>query len=190
MAPTAKATKTKTTPDTEAATAAAPTAPAEAVEKKKRTVYGVGAKYVPTDGPFAGMEFHSRETYDLAIRSNYAEYEARVYIEGAILGGVPADPEIRANWLRSRMNMTEESLAISLARAARRSPRYADMPEGLSVTEILRRVEVDELDKLDALTTEMAAVKNLSQFKRDEQGRLYIEGRQLKAGFFVGAARA
>lgn len=76
-----------------------------------------------------------------------------------ICGGIPSDPNVAESWIKTRLGLegTDEALG-----------------EAVTKTMAERAIPADQA------AAEVAALKHLNGFKRDENG-LYIEGRQVKA---------
>lgn len=84
------------------------------------------------------------------------------------MGGVPHDPKLIENWLRSRAGVNDGELRALMIR-----------------TMVEMGIEVDQsmtLEDLEKASTKIAAMKETTGFKREADGQLYIESRQIKAG--------
>jgi hypothetical protein len=88
------------------------------------------------------------------------EYHGRIHLS-AIHGGTPTNPETARKWIISRVTDT-------------RSPSEVQALVARTMTEL--NVSLDAA--VDKAVGEMAG---MNIFKRDQNGQLYIEGRQLKA---------
>lgn len=76
-----------------------------------------------------------------------------------IAGGVPTDPNVARGWIATKLGITSETLLQQMVAEVM-------LERGISSEEAIK------------IANEM---KNLNGFKRDEDGGLYIEGRQLKS---------
>ena len=177
-------------------------------KQAKQTIYGVGDAYIPEHGPFAGKEFHSFETYKLAIRSNYAEYRLRVaigqrvehpdgttsFVPGIILGGTPVHPEVAAGHLRTVYDLDDQELAAHLHKHLGQSGFYKPLPPltpQTTAADIIKAATLDTLAKVPELAAAVGDLKHLSRFKVDPRDRrIFIEGRQIKASFREAANTA
>ena len=103
----------------------------------------------------------------------FAEYEDKAWpywFEGTIhvdviAGGIPTNPNVAEGWIRSKLESTDDEI--------RRMVAETMVARGLSA-------EGEVLDK-ESIIEQVAALKTLNGFKRDDDYGLYIEGRQLKA---------
>ncbi len=110
-------------------------------------------------------------------RNVFADYTDKVYkyrFAGEIhiqqlMGGTPSDPKVAEGWLKAKMGITKEDI---IARA---------------VAEVMAERSVDQETALQ----EIEKRRHLNGFRRDlEDGRLYIEGRHLKAAIKEAASVA
>lgn len=75
-----------------------------------------------------------------------------------IVGGVPSDPKVAEGWIKAKVKDTDDRIQEMIAQTI--------IDRGVTSEEAIRIVN---------------EMKNLNGFKRDENGFLYVEGRQLKA---------
>lgn len=85
----------------------------------------------------------------------------------SIAGGVPSDPAVAEAWIRSKVQGPDEQLKRMAA-------------EAVAARGITEEAAIEELNRL----------KHLNGFKRDADGGLFIEGRQVKAALKEGASVA
>lgn len=105
---------------------------------------------------------------DPAALNQWCLYGAEISFRGKVMGGVPKDPKIIESWLRSKAGITDtEELLQALRRTA--------LEMGLEVRPGMT------YQQLMDLTAKYAEKKQTQGFKRDAEGGLYIESRQLKA---------
>lgn len=99
--------------------------------------------------------------------SVFARYESKAFpftfhgtiVVARIAGGTPTDPKVAEGWLRTKLTDTRDDL----------------------IREAVAEVMVERGVDAEAAAEEVARNKHLNGFKRDAEGGLYIEGRQLKA---------
>lgn len=84
-------------------------------------------------------------------------YDATITVD-RLVGGIPTDPKVAEGWLRTKLGDKDDLIRDMVAK-----------------TMIERGIDADEA------ASEVDQLKHLNGFKRDEDGGLYIEGRQLKA---------
>lgn len=101
------------------------------------------------------------------MTSVFSKYAKEMYphrwlgtiVVGRIAGGVPTDPNVAEGWLRTKLGVDKDDLIRQM----------------VAETMVERGVTADEATEI------VNANKNLNGFKRDENGTLFYEGRQLKA---------
>lgn len=106
--------------------------------------------------------------------SVFADYRAEMFpyrfsgqlLVGTIAGGTPTDPNVAESWIRTKLGATDDLVRQMVAEAM-----------------------VDRGVTADEAAEQVAMIKHLNGFRRDEQG-LYIEGRQLKAALKEAASCA
>lgn len=95
-----------------------------------------------------------------------------------LAGGSPKDPKLVEGWLRKGMGITDrEELALRTRQHLREM--------GESLDEEMQKVVNDAsstMEDLIKVSEKIAGEIQTQGFKRDEEGRPYIEGRHLKAG--------
>lgn len=84
-----------------------------------------------------------------------------------LMGGIPKNPEVVEGWIRSKSGITDEQEIQSLVRRTMidQGTWKPDMSDE----------EIEQASKL------VAGLKETTGFKRDTEGGLYIESRQIKA---------
>jgi len=100
------------------------------------------------------------------VASAFAKYQRQAYpylFEGELLiatiaGGVPSDDKVAEAWLKTKLQDKDDLIREAAAKTM--------VERGISMEEAVQVVD---------------SLKHLNGFKRDENGQLYIEGRQLKA---------
>ncbi len=100
--------------------------------------------------------------------SLFSTYHVALQFRGKLLGGIPNDPKIIEGWLRAKAGITDQE-EIRNAMLRTLVDLGAEVSPSMSYEELVKASE------------SVAAMKQTSGFKRDENG-LYIEGRQVKAG--------
>lgn len=104
----------------------------------------------------------------LAETNQWEHYRTRLQFRDRLMGGIPKDPKIIQNWLKSRAGIEK---AEELHRAVVRTLRElgAELPEHATIEEIEAAAEV------------FAGERNCNGFYRDPERGLYIAARIVKA---------
>lgn len=94
-------------------------------------------------------------------------YEGALVVS-TLAGGTPSDPKVAEGWIKSKMGLTSD----------------ADIQQQVAKTMAERGITAEEA------AAEVNMNRHLNGFKRASDGRLFIEGRQLKAGLKEAASCA
>jgi hypothetical protein len=100
----------------------------------------------------------------------FSHYRAVVRFRNKIMGGVPKDPKMIEGWLRTKAGLTDADEELRFAVVATLQELGADVTPEMT------------MDELIEISANIAEKRNTNGFKRDEEGGLYIESRQIKAG--------
>lgn len=96
----------------------------------------------------------------------FTMYHARLQMRSQLMGGIPKDPHVIEQWIRSKAGVTDEQ-EITAMMIRTLYELGIDVPDDATTEQVIE-------------ASKQLAGKAAVGFKRDEQG-LYIEGRQVKA---------
>ncbi len=100
-------------------------------------------------------------------------YEADLELQERILGGVPNNPKLIEGWIRTNTGITddvEERRQLIYRTMIERDPeRFGNLDPNISYEDLVKASE------------DVAGMLSVNGFKRDDDGSLYIENRQVKA---------
>ena len=97
------------------------------------------------------------------LADNYAFYRAELRFRDLVVGGVPSDESVIRGWIRARMDLGDAAI------------------EELVAQTVAERGVMQPDDAVDLVMGSDLA-PSINGFKRDDNGQLCLEGRQVKAG--------
>lgn len=101
---------------------------------------------------------------DIANKTFDKQFHAELLVH-EIHGGIPADPDKATGWIASKMGLKDDMLRDMVVKTM----------------EERGTVEAATTEDVTDAAGEVADLKQLNGFKRQDDGTLYIEGRQVKA---------
>ena len=97
----------------------------------------------------------------------FVRYRAELQFRDKLMGGIPQNPEVVEGWIRSKSGVSAEEEIQNLVRRT--------MVEQGTWKADMTSAEIEQASKL------VAGLKETSGFKRDAEGGLFVESRQIKA---------
>lgn len=115
-----------------------------------------------------------------ASAERYPRYGVSLTFIGNLAGGVPKSTSLIEGWLRSKMGVTDEQEMYRQVLLTMQSRFDVPIPE---IDELLQKAEITAPEYQTAVATaeRVAEEDKTTGFKRDANGVLYVESRQIKA---------
>lgn len=111
--------------------------------------------------------------FDKYLKDVYSHRLVTLQLTNRIYGGTPQRPDVIEAWLRTKTGVTQQAELAAMTKRTimEMDPELAETAKNLSPYEVMKLAS-------EKLATSQTAVG----FKRDNQGGLFIESRQIKAG--------
>jgi hypothetical protein len=111
--------------------------------------------------------------FDQHLKDVYSHRLVTLQLTNRIYGGTPQRPDVIEAWLRTKTGVTQQAELAAMTKRTilEMDPELAEAAKDLTPYEVMKLAS-------EKLATSQTAVG----FKRDKQGGLFIESRQIKAG--------